>query len=125
MSVQSEWFCSGCNYKHFGNCPKVKTVITFSAPTDKPDSVDQPTLEQILKQFTSVTGQDSDGNDDQWTLTDWYGLRSAINNHQIRMLQQLREKMTIFPPNGVYDISMFAVTVNDLDELIEDLRGKK
>jgi hypothetical protein len=39
-------------------------------------------------------------------------------------LKALRDKMTIFPPNGVYEASMFAVTVNDIDDRLAALTGK-
>ena len=39
-------------------------------------------------------------------------------------LEILRSKMRCFPPNGIYESSMFAVTVNDIDERIAELRAK-
>ncbi|MDB5556978.1 MAG: hypothetical protein JWL86_6962, partial [Rhizobium sp.] len=96
---------------HYRYCPSWELPSKFKV--DKPDSVDQPTLEQLQKDI--LYGLWRSGRDGQDRYVAVSEALQAINNHQIRMLQQLREKMTIFPPNGVYDISMFAVTVNDLD----------
>jgi hypothetical protein len=47
--LQTEYYCKDCDAKHFGNCPKVKVVMTTTQENDE--------LEQPAKSVTNTPKQ--------------------------------------------------------------------
>ena len=67
---------------------------------------------------------DRDQVDRYWPLIQGI-INQARKEAVIEELKSIRETMTLFPPNGIYDVSMAAVTVNDIDDRIKALKKDK
>jgi hypothetical protein len=87
----------------------------------------QDPIEQILLQYAAELHHGLNELAGRGTPTEQAAtaIRRLMIEERIATLEAVRKDMTLFPPNGVYSQSMFAVTVNDIDDRIEALKKEK